>query len=75
MTFEAWREIMSISLDGSFHCIKACLLDDREQGAVPPPLGGDGAPGLIGKVHGSAAKNGSRGLTRACAGDGQCRSA
>src|SRR5262245_45057721 len=22
MTFEAWREIMSISLDGSFHCIK-----------------------------------------------------
>ncbi|MCE9639854.1 MAG: SDR family NAD(P)-dependent oxidoreductase, partial [Betaproteobacteria bacterium] len=25
MTFEDWRTTMSITLDGSFHCIKACL--------------------------------------------------
>ena len=25
MTFEDWRNTMSITLDGSFHCIKACL--------------------------------------------------
>ena len=25
MTFEEWRNTMSITLDGSFHCIKVCL--------------------------------------------------
>ena len=25
MSFEEWRTVLSISLDGSFHCIKACL--------------------------------------------------
>ncbi|RPI42524.1 MAG: SDR family NAD(P)-dependent oxidoreductase, partial [Betaproteobacteria bacterium] len=25
MSFEEWRATMSITLDGSFHCIKACL--------------------------------------------------
>jgi 3-oxoacyl-[acyl-carrier protein] reductase len=69
MTFEAWREIMSISLDGSFHCIKACLpsMIEMRSGSIIT-LGGDGAlNGLVGKVHGSAAKNGLAGMTRALA--------
>ena len=69
MTFEAWREIMSISLDGSFHCIKACLpsMIENKSGNIVT-LGGDGAlSGLVGKVHGSAAKNGLAGMTRALA--------
>ena len=69
MTFEAWREIMAISLDGSFHCIKACLPSMMENGSGNiVTLGGDGAlSGLAGKVHGSAAKNGLAGMTRALA--------
>ncbi len=69
MTFEAWREIMAISLDGSFHCIKACLpsmIRSRRGNIIT--LGGDGAlSGLVGKVHGSAAKSGLAGMTRALA--------
>lgn len=67
MTFEAWREIMSISLDGSFHCIKACLpgmIDARGGNIIT--LGGDNAlSGAVGKASSSAAKNGLVGLTRA----------
>ena len=67
MTFEQWREIMSISLDGSFHCIKAVLpsmIDARGGNIIT--LGGDNAlSGAIGKASSSAAKNGLVGLTRA----------
>jgi 3-oxoacyl-[acyl-carrier protein] reductase len=69
MTFEQWREIMSISLDGSFHCIKAVLpsmIDARGGNIIT--LGGDNAlSGAIGKASSSAAKNGLVGLTRALA--------
>src|SRR5215210_5853882 len=36
MSFEEWRRIMSISLDGSFHCVKACLpsMMQRRGGAI-----------------------------------------
>ena len=69
MTFEAWREIMSISLDGSFHCIKACVPSMIANGGGNIiTLGGDGAlSGLVGKVHSSAAKSGLAGMTRALA--------
>jgi 3-oxoacyl-[acyl-carrier protein] reductase len=67
MTFEQWREIMSISLDGSFHCIKACLPSMIEnRGGNIVTLGGDNAlSGAVGKASSSAAKNGLVGLTRA----------
>jgi 3-oxoacyl-[acyl-carrier protein] reductase len=69
MTFEQWREIMSISLDGSFHCIKAVLpsmIDSRGGNIIT--LGGDNAlSGAVGKASSSAAKNGLVGLTRALA--------
>jgi 3-oxoacyl-[acyl-carrier protein] reductase len=69
MSFEQWREIMGISLDGSFHCIKACLPSMIEaRGGNIVALGGDNAlSGAVGKAHSSAAKNGLVGLTRALA--------
>ena len=69
MTFEEWRKTMSITLDGSFHCIKACLpsmLANRGGNIVT--LGGDAV--LLGgnrKAHNTTAKNGLVGLTRALA--------
>ena len=69
MTVEAWREIMSISLDGSFHCIKAVLPSMIEaRGGNIIMLGGDNAlSGAVGKASSSAAKNGLVGLTRSLA--------
>jgi 3-oxoacyl-[acyl-carrier protein] reductase len=67
MSFEQWREIMSISLDGSFHCIKACLPSMMASGGGNIiTLAGDTAlMGAVRKVHSSAAKNGLVGMTRA----------
>jgi 3-oxoacyl-[acyl-carrier protein] reductase len=69
MTFEQWRTAMSITLDGSFHCIKACLPSMIAAGGGSiVTLGGDGALlGSVRKAHNSAAKNGLVGLTRALA--------
>ena len=69
MTFEQWRTVMSISLDGSFHCIKACLPSMIQAGAGSiVTLAGDGALlGSVRKSHNSTAKNGLVGLTRALA--------
>src|SRR5713101_3441112 len=33
MTHAEWREIMDVTLDGAFHCTKACLPALRESGA------------------------------------------
>jgi len=69
MTFEQWRTVMSISLDGSFHCIKACLPSMIQAGGGSiVTLAGDGALlGSVRKSHNSTAKNGLVGLTRALA--------
>ena len=69
MTFEDWRNTMSITLDGSFHCIKACLpsMLEHKHGNIIT-LGGDAV--LLGgnrKSHNTTAKNGLVGLTRALA--------
>ena len=69
MTFEEWRNTMSITLDGAFHCIKACLpsmLANKRGNIIT--LGGDAV--LLGgnrKAHNTTAKNGLVGLTRALA--------
>ena len=31
MTFEDWRHIIGVILDGAFHCVKACLDADQEE--------------------------------------------
>lgn len=69
MSFEEWRQVMGISLDGSFHCIQAVLPDMVKAGRGDViTLGGDTAlHGAVGKVHSSAGKSGLAGMTRALA--------
>ncbi len=69
MTFEEWREVMGISLDGAFHCIKAVLPGMLAAGSGNIiTLAGDTAfNGAVGKVHSSAGKSGLAGMTRALA--------
>ena len=31
MSYAEWREIMDVTLDGAFHCVKACLPDLRKR--------------------------------------------
>jgi 3-oxoacyl-[acyl-carrier protein] reductase len=69
MTFEQWRVPLSISLDGSFHCIKACLpsMIAAGGGNIIALTGSNVLTGAIGKVHSSAAKSGLTGMIRALA--------
>ena len=69
MSFEEWRRIMSISLDGSFHCIKAALpaMIGAGGGNIIALTGDTALTGIAGKVHSSAAKSGLTGMTRALA--------
>jgi 3-oxoacyl-[acyl-carrier protein] reductase len=69
MTFDDWRQVMSISLDGSFHCIKACLpsMIAAGGGNIVTLAGDTALMGAVRKVHSSAAKSGLVGMTRALA--------
>jgi 3-oxoacyl-[acyl-carrier protein] reductase len=69
MSFEQWRVPLSISLDGSFHCIKACLPSMIASGGgnIIALTGSNVLTGAIGKVHSSAAKSGLTGMIRALA--------
>src|SRR5260370_37420532 len=45
MSYAEWREIMDVTLDGTFHCTKACLPGLRESGAgTIVNIGGLSAP-------------------------------
>lgn len=69
MSFEQWRVPLSISLDGSFHCIKACLpsMISSGGGNIIALTGSNVLTGAVGKVHSSAAKSGLTGMIRAIA--------
>ena len=69
MSFEQWRVPLSISLDGSFHCIKACLpsMIASRGGNIVALTGSNVLTGAVGKVHSSAAKSGLTGMIRALA--------
>lgn len=69
MSFEEWRRIMAISLDGSFHCVKACLptMTQRRDGAIVTLGGLMALAGAKNRVHGSVVKHGLVGMTRALA--------
>ena len=69
MSFEQWRAPLSISLDGSFHCVKACLpaMLAAGRGSIVALTGSNVLAGGIGKVHSSAAKSGLTGMIRALA--------
>lgn len=69
MSFEEWRMIMGITLDGSFHLIKACLpsMLAAGSGSIVTLGGMQALSGAKRRVHGSVAKHGVVGLTRALA--------
>jgi 3-oxoacyl-[acyl-carrier protein] reductase len=69
MSYEEFRALLSITIDGSFHCIKACLPSMLASGGGSiVTLGGMMAlSGAKNRVHGSVAKGGLVGMTRALA--------
>lgn len=71
MSYEEWRVPLAITLDGAFHCTKACLpAMIKAGGGSIVTLGGMMAlAGAKNRVHGSVAKHGLVGMTRALARD------
>jgi 3-oxoacyl-[acyl-carrier protein] reductase len=71
MTHAEWREILDVTLDGAFHCAKACLSALRQSGAgTIINIGGLSAhTGARNRAHVITAKAGIVGLTRALAND------
>jgi 3-oxoacyl-[acyl-carrier protein] reductase len=71
MSYAEWREIMDVTLDGTFHCVKACLPALRTSGAgTIVNIGGLSAhTGARDRAHVVTAKAGIVGFTRALAHD------
>ncbi len=69
MSYEEWKSLLSITLDGSFFCTKACLPSMiKAGGGSIVTLGGMTAlSGAKRRVHGSVGKHGLWGMTRALA--------
>lgn len=69
MSFEEWRSLLAITLDGAFHCTKACLpaMIDAGGGSIVTIGGMTALSGAKGRVHGSVGKHGLYGMTRALA--------
>ena len=71
MTYAEWREVMNVILDGTFHCVKACLPHLKASGAgTIVNIGGLSAhTGASDRAHVVTAKAGIVGFTRALAHD------
>jgi 3-oxoacyl-[acyl-carrier protein] reductase len=71
MSYAEWREILDVTLDGAFHCAKACLPALRKSGAgTIVNIGGLSAhTGAKDRAHVVTAKAGIIGFTRALAHD------
>jgi 3-oxoacyl-[acyl-carrier protein] reductase len=71
MDYAEWREILDVTLDGAFHCTKACLAALRKSGAgTVVNIGGLSAhTGAKNRAHVVTAKTGLVGFTRALAAD------
>jgi 3-oxoacyl-[acyl-carrier protein] reductase len=70
MSFEEWREVMSVILDGTFLCTTACIPALKKQGGTIINIGGMSAHiGSAHRAHVMTAKLGLVGFTRALAHD------
>ena len=71
MSYAEWREIMNVTLDGTFHCVKACHPHLKKSGAgTIVNIGGLSAhTGAKDRAHVVTAKAGIVGFTRALAHD------
>jgi 3-oxoacyl-[acyl-carrier protein] reductase len=70
MTYADWREVMDVTLDGAFHCVKACLPALKKNGGSIINIGGMSAHiGSKDRAHVTAAKLGIVGFTRGLAHD------
>jgi len=71
MDYREWREILDVTLDGTFHCVKACLPALRVSGVgTIVNIGGLSAhTGAKDRAHVVTAKAGIIGFTRALAHD------
>ena len=71
MDYREWREILDVTLDGTFHCVKACLPSLRRSGGgTIVNIGGLSAhTGAKDRAHVVTAKAGIIGFTRALAHD------
>jgi 3-oxoacyl-[acyl-carrier protein] reductase len=69
MSFDDWRFITGVILDGAFHCVKACLepIKKSDVGSIINIGGLTGAMGAPDRAHVVTAKAGIAGLTRALA--------
>jgi len=71
MTYAEWRSVLDVTLDGAFHCVKACLPHLKQSGAgAIVNMGGLSAhAGSKDRAHVLTAKSGLAGFTRALACD------
>ena len=71
MSFNEWRDVLGVTLDGAFHCAKACLPHLKASGAgAIVNIGGLSAhTGSKHRAHVTAAKLGLVGFTRGLAHD------
>ena len=69
MTFDDWRRVIGVVLDGAFHCVKACLepIKQSDAGSIINVGGLTGAMGAPDRAHVVTAKAGLAGFTRALA--------
>jgi 3-oxoacyl-[acyl-carrier protein] reductase len=69
MSFEDWRFIIGVILDGAFHCVKACLpaIKKSDAGSIINIGGLTGAMGAPDRAHVVTAKAGIAGFSRALA--------
>jgi 3-oxoacyl-[acyl-carrier protein] reductase len=70
MSYAEWREVMDVTLDGAFHCLKACLPSLRKHGGAVINIGGMSAHiGSKHRAHVMSAKAALVGFSRALAHD------